>query len=237
MVISTIQLVLEKNEYEDDFRERIKQRFKEVYENALHYNVSVEGQTWSQAMEEGNVTKDYEPVDVELRKDVDAKALRLDELLVETTAKRREMPPKITQEITKRMEHLRHSAEQYTPVMNELEVDTSSFPSQVLSNDARLLEESGEAVARLSRDLPLLEDKASRLHEAHEMKSSMHGSRVYKVLSHPLEEESKMAVSMTPLRRRLADETPSPLIKPSARYAFRALKVQNHPINNNYKLK
>ena len=87
-----------------------------------------------------------------------------------------------------------------------------------------------------SQNLPLLENKATRLLEARELKSSMQDSDVYKVISRPLTDESKMATSMTPLRHRLANETPTPIVRPTPQYSMRVLKVQNHPIKNSFQL-
>ncbi|XP_054759578.2 kinetochore-associated protein NSL1 homolog [Lytechinus pictus] len=206
-----------------------------IYENTVHDNITVDGQTWSQSLEDGNTTKDYEAVDLELKKEVSTRTLELDELMVKTTAKRRTHPAKVSHEVTKRMKHLRYAVEKYKPVIQPVQIKDKELPKQVLDEESKRLQEAGCDISAISRDLPLLEDKASRLIEARQLRSSMKSNRIYKVISQPLTDESKMAASLTPLQHRLANETPSP-IKPTPRHSLRALKVQSHPINNNFKV-
>eukprot|EP00057_Strongylocentrotus_purpuratus_P029952 XP_780301.1 PREDICTED: uncharacterized protein LOC574812 [Strongylocentrotus purpuratus] len=234
-LLSSVNQHIDKTKYNEEFREGLKQRFKEIYENAVHDNISVEGQTWSQSLEDGNTTKDYEPVDVELKNEITSRTLELDELMVKTTAKRRTHPPKVAHEVNKRMKHLRHAVKQHKPVIPLMQMNDKELPKQVLIEESKRLQESGDVISTISRDLPLLEDKASRLIEARQLRSSMQNNSIYKVISRPLTDESKMAASMTPLQHRLANETPSP-IRLTARYNFRALQVQSHSINKNFKV-
>ncbi|XP_041469820.1 kinetochore-associated protein NSL1 homolog [Lytechinus variegatus] len=234
-LLSSVNQHIDKTKYNEEFREGLKQRFKEIYENTVHDNITVDGQTWSQSLEDGNTTKDYEAVDLELKKEVSTRTLELDELMVKTTAKRRTHPTKVSHEVTKRMKHLRHAVEKYKPVIQPVQIKDKELPKQVLDEESKRLQEAGCSISAISRDLPLLEDKASRLIEARQLRSSMKSNRIYKIISQPLTDESKMAASLTPLQHRLANETPSP-IKQTPRHSLRALKVQSHPINNNFKV-
>ncbi len=86
----------------------------------------------------------------------------------------------------------------------------------------------------LIQELPLLEDKAVRLHQAVQMQNATVGTRTHRIISKPHPEENKMAASMTPLKRRL-EETPSPMDEKISQGQLPKKELRDHPIKR-YKL-
>ena len=82
----------------------------------------------------------------------------------------------------------------------------------------------------------MLEDKATRLHDAINMQNSTSETSTHNIISKPDLEESKMATSLTPLQKRL-DETPSTSMDEKiAKRQLPKKELRDHPIKR-YKLR
>ncbi|XP_072031632.1 kinetochore-associated protein NSL1 homolog [Amphiura filiformis] len=240
LIFSTVNDVIGKNTlWSDDQKERLRRRFHEVYETAVHDNIEFDGQTWAdvEAHEDGESTQEFEAVNLERQNQVQDMAGDLDTLLVDTTTKRSQYPRKITQKVAQRLQCQHEAVVNHKPLLLTPIVESSSQDIVNTQDDGvtERLTSAGQGIAAYTKELPFLEDKAVRLRQAIEMQNATSGTRTHHIISKPHPEENKLATSMTPLKRRL-DETPSSSMDDKiSRGQVPKKELRNHPIKK-YKL-
>ncbi|XP_022094683.1 kinetochore-associated protein NSL1 homolog [Acanthaster planci] len=209
-VLCSIDRVIGKNsEWPEEQKERLRRRFREVYKSSLHENCCVDGQSWAEAID-ADTTKEFEPVDLKKKADAEQTAADLDALIVATVAKRKEFPPRLTQQLAKKLQCQHTATEQYKPVLPKPIEDPSPIISAEDEQDvSSRVTASSDQVSVLSRLLPDLEDKSGRIYESINIHASLAANKTQRVITKPSENESKMATSLTPLRAQAQDNETS----------------------------
>ncbi|XP_038072450.1 uncharacterized protein LOC119740985 [Patiria miniata] len=235
-LFTAIDGVIGKNtEWSEEQKDRLRRRFREVYKNSLHENCTVDGQSWAEAVDDADTTKEFEPVDLKKKGDAEQMAADLDSLIVVTVAKRKEFPPRLSQQLAKKLRCQHTAAEQHKPVIPKAIEDHSPILSVQDEKDiSSHVTTFSDQVSVLSRLLPDLEDKAGRIYESLNIHASLATNKTQRVITQPAKNESKMAASLTPLRTQAeADETPTAIPQNDAAATKRqklTAQIHNHPI-------
>ncbi|XP_071832973.1 uncharacterized protein [Apostichopus japonicus] len=215
---------------DDELGERLRKRFEEIYSSAIHENVSINQKTWSEVAEEDNSTIDFDPVDSSLKEKMDEKIVELDDLIVETSGKRKMIPPQTARQLAKLMKAKRKSSVFSMQAPDNKPSLTQRLPldEKELVRHREKLEASCKGFESSSKSLPAMEDKVSRLKDALSLSNSMASSYTYRVLQKPLPDEALLATSLTPLKKRL-EETPESRTTKNPEVAEKVRR--GHPIN------
>ncbi|KAJ8308172.1 hypothetical protein KUTeg_013046 [Tegillarca granosa] len=98
-----LSVIKDFKELKEDEQERVKQRFKEIYETAVYQNVLIDGQNLCDLKNhDADETTEYEPIDLEKKKYInDTMVGKLDDAIVRTAQKRKHYPIKYKNKLKK----------------------------------------------------------------------------------------------------------------------------------------
>ncbi|XP_071961947.1 uncharacterized protein [Antedon mediterranea] len=224
-------------ELNDDQKERLTKRFIEIYENTQHENILIDGQVWGKVDENAlEKTKKFDAINIKRRQEVEELIVTTDTQTVTTTKKRKTYPKAITVQIAKKLMSEHATLEEYQPTP-EVNIDNEIKNSLIKSTDEinnEKLQESAHCIHSCTKTIPTLEAKCERVHQTLCSYYKIKDSKTNKIITKPSPGESSMATSITQLRSRVSDETPSPIKrKGNSSDKMNIKKIQNHPISYN----
>ncbi|XP_033640950.1 kinetochore-associated protein NSL1 homolog [Asterias rubens] len=235
-VFSAINDVIGKNAiWSEEQRDRLRRRFREIYKSTLHENSTVDGQSWAEAADDLDTTKEFEPIDLKTKADAEEIATELDTLIVDTMGKRKVYPPRLTQQVAKKLRCLHTAVEQFKPVLEKAIEDHSPIVSLEDENSITTRASSASTqISTLSRLLPDLGEKSDRLQEAVNIHNSLASNKTYQTVTNPQKAESKMETSLAFLKAKIkADETPMAPLQDAEKVLKRqrlTAQLNDHPI-------
>lgn len=220
-----------------DLGDRLCRRFAEIYDSAIHQNVSFDDKTWSEAAEDGNTSIETDPVNVDRKVQLDERILRLDNLIVEISNKRKVTPAQLSLQLAKLLKLKRKASALYLQQMESKATKIHRLPTseQTRKKYSERLEGSCVALNSTSKSLPVTEDKMCRIDAAFQQSSEMVHSRTNRVIQKPLKDETVLASSVTPLKRRLQEDATPETNIPDDGASSRKIRCE-HPITR-YHLK
>ncbi|XP_031560972.1 uncharacterized protein LOC116296980, partial [Actinia tenebrosa] len=199
------------NEKKKDFEKSLFELYKDAIEESVKRNVSVNGKDWvdepaQAAHETTSCQEQMEPLNVERKREVNDMWSALEELLRETTKKRKEYPPLITEAVKNVLQYKVQIVDAYNP---SLKTDAIQSTAVNIAEDVECnqrLKQAIEDLTEISKAFPELQSKLDNLGQALATHKAMESSEVDAVLfsknktSTPVSRWRSSRVSRTPIR-------------------------------------
>ncbi|KXJ24789.1 uncharacterized protein LOC110247206 [Exaiptasia diaphana] len=150
------------------FEKSLNELYKDVIQESVKSNVSVNGKEWVDELNTTQTTAKpvQEPVNKERLKEVNNMWMSLEDLIRDTTSKHKTYPPKITQTMTNVLRSKVELLEKYSPVVKSDTIETSRPTCQDESDCTQRLQAAMTEQALLTKKFPSLQTKTEDLHQA-----------------------------------------------------------------------
>ncbi|CAH3043798.1 unnamed protein product [Porites evermanni] len=158
-------------EQKEEFEKKILELYKESVEETVQANVVVGGQDWNNVSQSEDssisvVREELEPLNRDRVEQVFAICSELEDLMKDTTFKRKNYPQQITEGIKKILQSKKELLEKYQPATKSDSILSSfNFLTSDFDDCIQRLQSLSSEVSQLSKSIPELHGKVLRLQE------------------------------------------------------------------------